>query len=201
MAFSFFFRDVPALDTAADAMIEQTRGQMRVKVWVAGCAMGQEVYTLAILLSEKMNYFGFQNLNIIASDIEKNFGEVVTRGEYEWGDIERIPDKLRERYFSPTGRPDVFTINSLLRSHVTFVHHDLLSLKPVCEDVHLIICKNVLLHFQPEERIEVFRMFHKTLASGGILANENTQKLPQEVQSLFTQISNDSQVYRKNEVG
>ena len=97
MAFSFFFRDVPALETAAQAMIEQSQGQSRVRVWVAGCAMGQEVYTLAILLAEKMHYFAFQNLIIYASDIEKDFGGTVARGEYEWGDIERIPDQLRDK--------------------------------------------------------------------------------------------------------
>ncbi len=201
MAFSFFFRDVPALDTAAKAMIEQTQGQTRVRVWVAGCAMGQEVYTLAILMAEKMNYFAFQNLIIYASDIEKEFGDIVANGEYEWGDIERIPEEYRKKYFSPTGRPDYHAISSTLRSRITFVHHDLLTLTPVCEEVNLIVCKNVLLHFQQDERIEVLRMFHRTLARGGILANENTQKMPQEVSGLFQQISNDSQVYRKIEGG
>lgn len=201
MAFSFFFRDTPALETAAQTMIEQTQGQSRVRVWVAGCALGQEVYTLAILLAERMHYFAFQNLIIYASDIEKNFGDIVTRGEYEWGDIERIPDKLRDKYFAETGKAGVFAVNSILRSRVTFVHHDLLTLTPVCEEVSLIVCKNVLLHFQPEERVDVFRMFHRTLSRNGILANENTQKLPEEVKGLFHQISNDSQVYRKVEGG
>lgn len=200
MAFSFFFRDVPALEAAAQAMVEETQGQTRVRVWVAGCAMGQEVYTLAILLAEKMNYFAFQNLTIFASDIEKDFGRIIELGEYEWGDIERIPDNYREKYFSPTGRPGVFVVSSSLRSRVTFVHHDLLTLKPVCEGASLIVCKNVLLHFQPHERIDVFRMFHRSLAEGGVLANENTQKLPDEVGHLFGQISNQSQVYRKKGV-
>ncbi|HEY9069615.1 MAG TPA: CheR family methyltransferase [Candidatus Ozemobacteraceae bacterium] len=197
MAFSFFFRDLPTLDTAARNMVAQTMGCTRIRVWVAGSAKGQEVYTLAFLLAEQMGYFSFQNLRIEATDIEAEFGEIILQGIYHKTDLERIPQMYFDKYFKPADKPDHFQVIEPVRRRVQFTHHDLLSLKPIGEGFNLIVCKNVLLHFQPQERVDVFQMFHATLASEGILANENTQKLPPEIVPLFEQLSGDTQVYRK----
>lgn len=200
MAFSFFFRDVPALEAAVNFTHAQCVGQSRIRVWDAGCAMGYELFTLAMLLAEKFGHFGYRNLVIYATDIEKEFGDIIKKAEYPHGDIDRIPDYFREKYFEPSEKTDTFKISDHLCSQINFSHHDLLSLKPVAEGLNLIICKNVLLHLQPDERIEVLKMFHSSLATGGIMANENTQKLPAELNGYFEQLSNDSQVYRKLEV-
>jgi chemotaxis protein methyltransferase CheR len=200
MAFSFFFRDVPTLETAVNVMVAKTIGRSRIRVWVAGCAKGQEVFTLAILLAERMGYFGFQNLRIEATDIEQEFGDIVTKGVYHMSDLERIPPEYFKKYFKPTEKPEHFQVIDSIRQRVTFTHHDLLALRPISEALSLIVCKNVLLHFQPAERIEVFRMFHRSLAPEAVLANENTQKLPGEMTALFRQISNESQVYQKVEI-
>ena len=61
----------------------------------------------------------------------------------------------------------------------------------------MVLCKNVLLHFQPAERIDVFRMFHRALAPGGILAIERTQEMPEELASMFSRIDPDAPLYRK----
>jgi chemotaxis protein methyltransferase CheR len=199
MAFSFFFRDLPTLEAAVNFTHRQTEGQSRIRVWDAGCAMGYELFTLAMLLSEKYGHFGYRNLTIFATDIEKEFGDIIKKAEYPYSDIERIPDYSRNKYFEPAGESR-YRITDHLASQIQFSHHDLLQLKPINEGLNLIICKNVLLHFQPEERIEVFKMFHRSLAPGGILANENTQKLPEALRGHFEQLTNDSQVYRKLEV-
>jgi len=200
MAFSFFFRDLPTLETSVKTMVANTLGRSRIRVWVAGCAKGQEAFTLAILLAERMGYFGFQNLRIEATDIEKDFGEIVNRGIYHISDLDRIPAEYFKKYFQPADQPEYFQVIDSLRQRITFTHHDLLALCPIAEALSLIVCKNVLLHFQPAERVDVFRMFHKALAPDAVLANENTQKLPPEVSGLFRQISNESQVYQKVEI-
>lgn len=61
----------------------------------------------------------------------------------------------------------------------------------------MIICKNVLLHFKEEERIEVIKMFHKALTAKGYLVMEQTQKLPEELTGLFEQVSGNAQVFQK----
>ncbi len=199
MAFTFFMRDQPTLEYAADHMINYASGRSRIKIWDAGCALGQETYTIAMIFAEKMNQFGFKNLRIDATDYDSanNFGEVVTNAVYPTDELQRTPANLLGKYFEPADKSDHLRVVDQLRSRVFFQYHDLLSFKPIGQDYCLVVCKNVMLHFQYPERVEVFKMFHKALAPGGYLANENTQKLPTEVAHLFAQVVPDAQVYRK----
>jgi chemotaxis protein methyltransferase CheR len=201
MAFTFFMRDQPALEHAANHMIPYATGRSRIKIWDAGCALGQETYTIAMIMAEKMNQFGFKNLRIDASDYDRanNFGDVVTQAVYPVEELQRTPTDLRAKYFEPADRPNHLRVVAALRERITFQYHDLLSYKPIGQDYCLIVCKNVLLHFQYPERVHVFRMFHQALAPGGYLVNENTQKLPAEVAHLFTQVVPDAQVYKRVE--
>jgi chemotaxis protein methyltransferase CheR len=199
MAFTFFMRDQPTLEHAAAHMIPYASGRSRIKIWDAGSALGQETYTIAMIFAEKMNQFGFKNLRIDATDYDSanNFGDVVTAAVYPADELQRTPRDLFLKYFEPAEKAGHFRVIDQLRSRVAFQYHDLLSYKPVGLDYCLIVCKNVMLHFQYPERVEVFKMFHKALAPGGYLANENTQKLPQEVAHLFTQVVPDAQLYKK----
>jgi chemotaxis protein methyltransferase CheR len=200
VAFTFFFRDRHVLDLAVKHAVPQLAGRTRARVWDAGCAMGPEPYSLGILLAEAMGYFAFNNLRIDASDLDDCglFGPIVARGEYAWGELERVPAELFAKYFEPAGEKR-FRVVDRVRSRLTFHRHDLLTLEPVGAGYNLIVCKNVLLHLRPSDRVEVFRMFHEALAPGGLLATEQTQKLPAEVVHLFHQVVSDGQVFQKVE--
>ena len=63
----------------------------------------------------------------------------------------------------------------------------------------LIVCKNVLLHFNERERIKVIEMFHDALAEGGFFATEQTQKMPKELESMFEPVVSNAQLFRKVE--
>lgn len=199
MAFTFFMRDQPTLEHAANQMIPYASGRSRIKIWDAGCALGQETYTIAMIFAEKMNPFGFKNLRIDASDYDSanNFGDIVTKAVYPNDELQRTPAELLAKYFEPADQAGHSRVKPILRDRIAFQYHDLLSLRPIGQDYCLVVCKNVLLHFQYAERVEVFKMFHQALAPGGYLANENTQKLPSEVAHLFTQVVPDAQVYKK----
>jgi hypothetical protein len=84
-----------------------------------------------------------------------------------------------------------------LRKAIIYQKHDLLSLVPIRKELGLIVCKNVLLHLAPEERVAVITMFHAALAPDGYLVTEQTQKLPPETEPLFHQVAADGQVFRK----
>lgn len=199
MAFTFFMRDQPTLEHAADHMIRYASGRSKIRIWDAGCALGQETYTIAMIFAEKMNSFGFKNLRIDATDYDSanNFGDVVTEATYPYEELQRTPPHLFSKYFEPAETPGRHRVVEQLRSRINFRYHDLLSLKPIGNDYCLVVCKNVLLHFQYRERVEVFKMFHEALAPGGYLATENTQKLPQEVSHLFEQVVPDAQLFKK----
>jgi len=199
MAFTFFMRDQPTLEYAADHMIPYATGRSRIKIWNAGCALGQETYTIAMIFAEKMNQFGFKNLRIDATDYDSanNFGDIVTNAIYPAEELQRIPRELFDKYFEPAEKTGHFRVVELLRNRVFFQYHDLLSLKPQGQDYCLVVCKNVLLHFNYEQRIQVISMYYDALAPGGYFACENTQKMPVELAHKFIQVVPDAQLYKK----
>jgi chemotaxis protein methyltransferase CheR len=199
MAFTFLFRDLHTLELAVQHAVPSFLGRRRARVWDAGCATGQEVYSLAILLAEKMTPFGLRNLRIEASDIDETgqFGGIVREASYSNAEVERIPCELRQKYFEPAGE-ERKRVTEAVRELVHFRQHDLLSLEPIGEGFSLIVCKNVLLHFSQQQRVEVIRMFHRALEPGGYLVMEQTQKLPPEMEILFQQAVPDAQLFAKS---
>ena len=203
MAFTFFFRDLPVLEYAVDNTLKLSLGRLKIKVWDAGCALGQEPYTLAMLFAERMSQPGFNTLHLDATDYdsENNFGQIVTAGEYKSEELQRIPADIFAKYFEQApGRPGHHRVIDRIRNRVFFKYHDLLTLQPIGNDYSLIVCKNVLLHFSYEQRIEVLRMYHRSLTPGGFLATENTQKMPVEIAHLFEPITPDAQLFKKIEI-
>ncbi len=197
MAFTYFFRDLQCLSQAVEHLARLVAGRLTVRVWDAGCAMGPEVYTLAILLAERMGRFSFRNLRIQATDIDEggNFGQLIAEGVYTWAEVERVPAELRSRYFHPEGGR--FRICDELRGRVTFERHDLTSLRPIGSEFCLVVCKNVLLHFDAPMRARVVAMFHASLQEGGLIVMEHTQKLPPEAAGGFERVAAEAELYRK----
>lgn len=200
MAFTYFFRDHYTLELAITYFLPTISGRSSILIWDAGCAMGQEPYTLAILLSEKLGHFAFKNIQIFATDIDDSnlFEPIIRNGIYPYPELERIPNDLFTKYFTPASTTKHYQIEERVRQRLSFQKHDLLSLTPIAFELSLIVCKNVLLHLQPSERIQVYRMFHQALADKGILVNEQTQKLPDELKNQFTQLTMDAQIFQKN---
>jgi chemotaxis protein methyltransferase CheR len=205
MAFTFFFRDLQMLELAIDHVAPEIAGRSRPKIWDAGCAMGPEAYTLAILLAGRMGQMAFRNLRIDATDLDETnqFGDIVRQGVYPHGDLERMPAGILEQYFEPAGdagRAGAYRLAERIRASVRFQRHDLLSLREPDSGYSLVVCKNVLLHFSLAQRVEVIAMFHRALGPGGYLVNEHTQKLPEEAAHLFEQVVPHGQLFRKLEV-
>ncbi len=199
MAFTFFFRDSHSLEQAAKFLLENIDGQRNIKVWDAGCAMGPEPYTFAILLAEKMGYFSFKKVQVDASDIDETdtFGNIILKGEYPENELVRIPKDIFEKYFAKVENSNNCKLTDNILNRIKFIKHDLLTFKPFDTGYNLIICKNVLLHFQQAERVKVFSMFHSVLAEKGLLVTEQTQELPEENRSQFEKITGDANIYRK----
>jgi chemotaxis protein methyltransferase CheR len=200
VAFTFFFRDSQTLELAIDEALPSLRGRAFIHVWDAGCAHGPEPYTLAILLRERMSDYVFRNVQIHATDVDPGFAAQVTSGAFPDREVQRVPPEIFQRYFRPALAPGFVEVVPELRAKVRFSQHDLLSFRPVREGLSLIVCKNVLLHFDEVRRIEVLRMFHQALQPGGTLVMEHTQKLPDALGPLFQQVAPYAQVYRKVEL-
>jgi chemotaxis protein methyltransferase CheR len=199
MAFTYFFRDMHTLEMIRDQVVPYLRTRRYIHIWDAGCAMGPEAYSLAIMLRENMGPMIFRNVHIHATDIDSSnlFGDIIRNGIYPDEQVKRIPQPILNRYFIPAAEPGQFQIVEDIKKRVFFQQHNLLSLQPIRNDLLLIVCKNVLLHFQPEERVQVIRMFHAALEDGGFFVTEQTQKLPKEVEGLFEPVVSNAQLFRK----
>ena len=197
MAFTFFFRDAEVLEMAVRNALPILRGQAFIHIWDAGCAHGPEPYTLAIILHQQMSEFVFRNVRIHATDVDVTFERFVRDGIYHDKELQRIPGNLRDRYFVPHGSAGDRQVIDDLRGRVNFARHDLLSPEPVRDGLAMVICKNVLLHFNAQQREKVVRMFHGAPRKDGLLVMEHTQKLPEGLLPLFQQVSPAVQVFRK----
>ena len=150
-----------------------------------------------MMLRERMSDFVFRNVRILATDVEPQFGPRVAAGIYAEQEVKRIPYPIRYRYFQMASEPGYVQVIPEIRAKVSFAEHDLLSLTPPREDFSLIVCKNVLLHFDEGQRRRVFRMFHGALRPDGLLATEHTQKLPDRMDALFEPAVGYAQVFRR----
>jgi chemotaxis protein methyltransferase CheR len=201
MAYTSFFRDTDALNAIAEFVIPAVSHARSIRVWDAGCASGEEPFTLAILFASKLRPFPFRNLDILATDYEESnfaqFGDRIRQAEYSRQDIFWVPADHREQYFEPTENPETFRLTASIRERVRYIQHDLLTLAPPETGHSLIVCKNVLMHFSPEDQVKVLDMFHEALLPGGYLALDGNQGMPEAFATRFLRVERGTPLFQK----
>jgi len=200
MAFTYFFRDLATLNAIKEHVIPELRKNRYIRVWDAGCAMGPEPYSLAIIFKETLGYYEFKRLKIYATDLDEEnhqFGKIIAEGVYPEESVKRIPKDIFRKHFSLNKKSGYFKIAEEIIQCVSFQKHDLRSLEPIRDNFGLIVCKNVLLHISDSERIEVIRMFHKSLAPRGFFVTEQTQRMPRKTAHLFKHLTPNVQLFQK----
>ena len=202
MAFTFFFRDQRVLDSIVEHVVPSVLGRSIIRVWDAGCASGEEAYSVAMLLFEGLYPFACDNLRIDATDIEENsqFANTIATGIYASELLKGSPHReLLAKYSRPAERAGYVQFDRALCNCIFYQRHDLLSLQPIGNNFSLVVCKNVLLHVTYEQRAEIIKMFYESLSPGGYLALDELQALPAEVEPLFVRLLSDGKLYRKAE--
>ena len=201
MAYTSFFRDADALGAIGDIVIPQLAHWRAIRVWDAGCATGEEAFTLAILFASRLRPFPFRNLDILATDYEESsfpqFAAQIGAARYSRKDIFWVPPEHRDPYFQPTDDPEVFELTQELRDRVRYLQHDLLTLVPPEDGKSLIVCKNVLMHFQPGQQVKVLDMFRQALVPGGYLALDGAQAMPEACAAWFPRVAPGLPLFQK----
>lgn len=195
MAFTYFYRDVFTLNHAISTLL--SKKQNNYKVWDAGCAMGPEAYTFALMILDKYGEDIWQKIDITATDLDPHgyYLSTLVNGIYSQHDVSRVPQHLLSKYFFASSNS--YEITDLIKSRLKSFQHNLLHLTPPDNNFDLIICKNVLLHFTPIQRIAVIKMFYKSLKPNGIFISEHTQKMPIEVEHKFLRLKKNAQLWVK----
>ncbi|MGO8815921.1 MAG: CheR family methyltransferase [Terriglobia bacterium] len=202
MAFTFFFRDQRVLDSIVQHVAPSVLGNSILRVWDAGCASGEEAYSVAMLLFENLLPFACDNLRIDATDIEENsqFANKIATGIYSTELLKGSPHQdLLAKYSLPAAREGCVEFKAELRNCILYQRHDLLSLRPIGNNFNVVVCKNVLLHLAYAQQVEVLKMFHESLSPGGYLALDEIQELPAEVAPLFVRARGDGKLCQKAE--
>jgi chemotaxis protein methyltransferase CheR len=168
---SEMFRDPPVFRALRDKVLPVLASYPEINIWQAGCAHGQEVYSLAILLEEAGLY---DRSRIYATDFNDAALHVAAEGIYATRDardwsrnyIEGGGQKSFSDYYS--ARYDFIKLDQRLRRNVTFFNHNLVTDDVFCE-AHLILCRNVLIYFNNTLQDHTLALFRKSLVRGGFL--------------------------------
>ncbi len=192
MAYTSFFRDSDALKAIVEIALPALSHRREIRIWDAGCATGEEPYTLAIIFASKLGPFCFRSVDILATDHEESsypqFADQIRKGLYSRKDVFWVPKELRDQHFQATDDPELFSLTQDIRDRVRYRKHDLLTLVAPERDMSLIVCKNVLMHFSPEQQVGVLDMFWKSLVPDSFLALDGNQTMPSELEDRFERI-------------
>jgi two-component system CheB/CheR fusion protein len=183
-----FFRDPDAWSYLASqvvpAILARRNDGAPVRVWSAGCATGEEAYTLAIVLAEAMGVEAFKaRVKIYATDADEGALARARQAIYEEAQRRGLPVELRDRYFERT-REGRFMFRVDVRRAVIFGRHDLTQDAPISR-VDLLVCRNVLMYFNAETQFRILSRFAVGLTDGGVLFLGRAETLLSRTQ-LFT---------------
>ena len=194
-----FFRDKAAFESFNGALrqhLKQHPEKPELRIWVAGCATGEEAYSIAMLAAEAVNQLkdGI-DVQIFATDLDDEALRVARRGVYSAGALVDVPAALIEKYFRPIN--NYYEVNKRIRDMVVFARHNLVSDPPFMR-VDFITCRNVLIYFEAKLQRKVLERFHFALAEHGILFLGRSESITR-AEELFSVSNRRDRLYSKSE--
>ncbi len=172
-----FFRDAAAFDRLRHHVAEHLAHSTsdNIRIWVPGCATGEEAYSLAMLCHDIAPQ---RRIQIFATDIDAEAVETARRAVYPDGKLKGIDATFKEQYFLAEG--GAFKVAKVIRDLVVFARHDALR-DPLFVNLDLISCRNVLIYLRPAVQMDLLRKFHYALRPGGMLFLGKPETAPEDV--------------------
>ncbi|MET4081958.1 two-component system CheB/CheR fusion protein [Pedobacter sp. UYP30] len=192
-----FFRDKEAFDYIQNNVLPKILKKLapneELKLWVAGCATGEEVYSLAMLIDEQLTGdFAFTVVKIFATDIDSAALAHAGKGIYQPDTVKNMNPERLKKYFTQDG--DQYRIKPALRKMAIFAQHDLVKNPPYC-NMHFISCRNLLIYMAPILQRKVFSMLLFGLKMDGYLFLGSSENPMPIIQNLEV-VSNQYKIYR-----
>jgi two-component system CheB/CheR fusion protein len=197
-----FFRDADAFDTLAGLVVpklfKSTGADDTIRVWVPGCATGEEVFSIAMLLRERMDHLSaIPRVQIFATDIDERALAVARGGRYPAALLDSVPPERRERFFFPDGGS--YVVAKEVRDLCIFSPHSVMR-DPPFSRIDLISCRNLLIYFGPDIQNQVIPTFHYALRPDGFLFLGTSETIGQ-FSDLFTPIDKKHRVFQRRSDG
>lgn len=193
-----FFRDFSAWQNLTQEIIPRLVAvkpeQEAIRVWSAGCASGEEAYTIAIILAEALGTENFKaRVRIYATDVDE---QALTDGRlanYTSMAVKGVPTEFLDKYFKESAT--AYSLQNELRQAVIFGKHNLLQDAPISR-LDLLVCRNTLMYFSAENQANILKRFHFALKNTGFLFVGKAELLLSQV-NLFTAVQFDSCIFSK----
>lgn len=192
-----FFRDreaFAALRRAVVDLVGRKSAGGEIRVWVAGCATGEEAYSIAMLFADALGEKASQyRVQIFATDVDEEALNVARRGVYPAASMSEVSIEQLDRYFKPAG--SAYEAGKILRDMIVFARHNLVSDPPFMR-LDLVSCRNVLIYFDAPLQSKVLKIFHFGLAHDAYLFLGRSESIVQAEQ-LFSTLDRRERLFRK----
>lgn len=178
--------------------MEASRQSRQLRILSAGCASGEEAYSLAILIRERLPALASWEVVILGIDINPTMLEAAKRGRYSAWALRGTSNGLREKYFRPDGRQ--FLLDGAVRPMAMFKERNLIEEDSVfwCRDAFdIIFCRNVTMYFAPEATRAVIARLASSLTAGGFLFLGHAETLRGISQDFHLRHTQDSFYYQR----
>lgn len=147
------------------------KNKSKIKIWSAACSTGEEPYSLTMLLTK---FLPLNQINILATDIDKGALAKANRGIYSKKSLENLPKEFVHKFFEIDG--EHYKISDEIKSRVSFSQHNLLEDR-YHDNCDLIICRNVMIYFTEETKSKMYHKFYNSLNNNGILFVGSTEQI------------------------
>ncbi len=194
-----FFRDQEAWDELAELVIpdivSSKSNEDAVRVWIAGCATGEEAYTVAMLMMEELSaQHKTCILQVFASDVDKTALDEARAGGYPLSIASDVSPERLKRFFTQVDGEPRYRVNKTLREAVIFADQNLL-VDPPYSRLDLVCCRNVLIYLKPDVQLKIIALFHFALRRDGYLMLGTAETVGRQL-DLFDDVSKRWRIYR-----
>lgn len=166
-----------------------------IRVWSAGCATGEETYSLAILMHRTLRTdFDKYRIRIIGTDIDTQSLKKARTGIYSKNSIKNLDLSTKERYFLK--QKDAYQVIDELKNIIQFKRHDLIS-DSIIDHFDLIVCRNVMIYFKKDIQEQLQLNFYQALEKGGYFVIGKSETLLETASSLFKPYNTRERLYKK----
>jgi chemotaxis protein methyltransferase CheR len=160
----------------------------RLRIWSAGCSSGEEPYSIALTVSERIPNLACWDARILATDLDSSMVAKAKLGTYSGTAIEQVPKGLRTRYFQPDrDRRERWMVTDAVRALITFKQLNLLATWPMKGPFDVIFCRNVMIYFNAATKATLVRRFAELLKPQGWLYVGHSESLLDERASFRLQ--------------
>lgn len=198
-----FFRNEPQLKSFSDEVLpqfikEKTGSVKPLRIWSAGCSTGEEPYTLAMMVTERLGSLSGWNVEIYANDISENVLQKARKGEYSGLTLRNVKPNVLERFFTREDN-DVYRVKPEIKSLVRFSQINLNDPRQLARysNVDVIYCRNVMIYFSDEVKRQIVRGFYNSLRPGGYFYIGHSETLHGISKAFKLVYLKNALVYRK----